>query len=163
MLLGKRPRHQIKRTTSMTEFAFDPSKPSPVEFAVSPPLSESESSAASPPLVISDQRITAAALISPRVTRRHSADYGLASNASHFLKSCCLCERRFIPGHDIYMYRGDSAFCSLECRQKKMSQDERKERMSMAPATAKKAPVSPASRSKAVSTAEGETATRAAV
>ncbi|GMI68660.1 hypothetical protein HRI_000535200 [Hibiscus trionum] len=45
-----------------------------------------------------------------------------------FLRCCCLCKRRLAPGRDIYMYRGDTAFCSLECREEKMKQDERKEK-----------------------------------
>lgn len=32
----------------------------------------------------------------------------------------------------INVYRGDTAFCSLECREKQMKQDERKERLAAA-------------------------------
>ncbi|CAH2067782.1 unnamed protein product [Thlaspi arvense] len=71
-----------------------------------------------------DQRFLA--LVSPRGNlRRHSGDF---SDAGHFLRSCSLCERLLVPGRDIYMYRGDTAFCSSECRQQQMAQDERKEK-----------------------------------
>ncbi|XP_054807621.1 FCS-Like Zinc finger 3-like [Prosopis cineraria] len=46
----------------------------------------------------------------------------------HFLRTCRLCNRRLAPGQDIYMYRGDTAFCSLECREEQMKQDERKDK-----------------------------------
>ncbi|XP_028755132.1 FCS-Like Zinc finger 3 [Neltuma alba] len=46
----------------------------------------------------------------------------------HFLRSCRLCNRRLAAGRDIYMYRGDTAFCSSECREEQMKQDERKDK-----------------------------------
>lgn len=82
-----------------------------------------------------DQRFMAAAAVSPtpsprpRNLRRNSADFN--AETAHFLRACSLCKRRLIPGRDIYMYRGDSAFCSLECRQQQMNQDERKEKCSL--------------------------------
>ncbi|XP_042517010.1 FCS-Like Zinc finger 15 [Macadamia integrifolia] len=33
-----------------------------------------------------------------------------------FLDSCFLCKQKLLPGQDIYMYKGDRAFCSVECR-----------------------------------------------
>ncbi|KAK8977928.1 hypothetical protein V6N11_059557 [Hibiscus sabdariffa] len=54
-----------------------------------------------------------------------------AAAAAPFLRSCWLCNRRLAPGRDIYMYRGDTAFCSLECREKQMKKDERKEKLNM--------------------------------
>lgn len=65
----------------------------------------------------------------PRMHRRNSADF---VETSHFLRVCFLCQRRLVHGHDIYMYRGDSAFCSLECRQQQMVQDERIDKCSVA-------------------------------
>ncbi|WJX33762.1 hypothetical protein P8452_21939 [Trifolium repens] len=50
----------------------------------------------------------------------------------HFLRTCGLCNCRLAPGRDIYMYRGDTAFCSLECREEQMKQDRRKEKWKMA-------------------------------
>ncbi|OWM90252.1 FCS-Like Zinc finger 6-like [Punica granatum] len=61
--------------------------------------------------------------------RRQSAD---CMETDHFLRSCRLCMRRLVPGRDIYMYRGDGAFCSEECRQQQMNDDERKEKCSLA-------------------------------
>ncbi|KAI4383492.1 hypothetical protein MLD38_009325 [Melastoma candidum] len=48
--------------------------------------------------------------------------------AAHFLEACGLCKRRLFPGRDIYMLRGDTAFCSLECREQMMKQEKRKSR-----------------------------------
>ncbi|KAK8597645.1 hypothetical protein V6N13_095045 [Hibiscus sabdariffa] len=46
---------------------------------------------------------------------------------SDFLSCCHLC-RKQLHGRDIYMYRGENAFCSSECRSTQMMMDERKER-----------------------------------
>lgn len=43
-----------------------------------------------------------------------------------FLRACGLCKCRLGPGRETFIYRGDAAFCSLECREKQMHQDERK-------------------------------------
>ncbi|XAR62184.1 hypothetical protein NMG60_11016847 [Bertholletia excelsa] len=116
MSLGKRPRPLMKRTTSMTEFSSD--------------LSIGESSDLY--RHCSEQTVLTAATattISPRNPRRSQADF---VETAHFLRACSLCKRRLVPGRDIYMYRGDSAFCSLECRQQQMNQDESKEKCSLA-------------------------------
>ncbi|XP_028786853.1 FCS-Like Zinc finger 15-like [Neltuma alba] len=56
-----------------------------------------------------------------------------SSSASHrrpdsqvptFLDQCCLCGKRLSPGNDIYMYKGDRAFCSVECRCQQIFMDE---------------------------------------
>ncbi|KAI3930676.1 hypothetical protein MKX01_037122 [Papaver californicum] len=60
--------------------------------------------------------------------RRNSGDFSV--EAAHFLRSCGLCKSRLAPGRDIFMYRGDTAFCSLECRQQQIQQDEKKEKCS---------------------------------
>ncbi|KAK1293871.1 hypothetical protein QJS10_CPA16g01556 [Acorus calamus] len=41
-----------------------------------------------------------------------------------FLDSCFLCKKRLPPGKDVYMYRGDRGFCSVECRCKQIFMDE---------------------------------------
>ncbi|XP_073024456.1 FCS-Like Zinc finger 6-like [Primulina eburnea] len=69
------------------------------------------------------------AAVTPRQQLRNSVGF---VETSHFLRACFLCQRRLVHGHDIYMYRGDSAFCSLECRQQQMVQDERLEKCSVA-------------------------------
>ncbi|XP_010931679.2 uncharacterized protein [Elaeis guineensis] len=43
---------------------------------------------------------------------------------SPFLEFCYLCRKRLQEGKDIYMYRGDRAFCSVECRCKQIFMDE---------------------------------------
>ncbi|XP_048543030.1 FCS-Like Zinc finger 2-like [Triticum urartu] len=42
----------------------------------------------------------------------------------HFLDSCFLCKRSISRDRDIFMYRGDAAFCGEECRQDQMAMDE---------------------------------------
>eukprot|EP00250_Pteridium_aquilinum_P010625 c19523_g1_i1 orf=218-1135(-) len=49
--------------------------------------------------------------------------------AVDFLSKCFLCRRHLALGKDIYMYRGDRAFCSQECRYQQIVVDERKERV----------------------------------
>ncbi|KAF5812107.1 putative Zf-FLZ domain-containing protein [Helianthus annuus] len=44
-----------------------------------------------------------------------------------FLNSCHLCNKR-LHGKDIYMYRGEKAFCSPECRSRQIGMDERPEK-----------------------------------
>ncbi|KAF8011271.1 hypothetical protein BT93_J1779 [Corymbia citriodora subsp. variegata] len=41
-----------------------------------------------------------------------------------FLKSCHLCRKRLSPHEDIYMYRGEQGFCSVECRERQIAIDE---------------------------------------
>lgn len=52
--------------------------------------------------------------------------------AIYFLDACYLCKRSLGPGQDIYMYRGDRAFCSVECRLKQMAMDEQREKIASA-------------------------------
>ncbi|KAK4372332.1 hypothetical protein RND71_007716 [Anisodus tanguticus] len=46
----------------------------------------------------------------------------------HFLDVCSLCQRPLAHNHDIFMYRGDTPFCSQECRQEQIEMDEANER-----------------------------------
>ncbi|XP_057772362.1 FCS-Like Zinc finger 15 [Salvia miltiorrhiza] len=46
------------------------------------------------------------------------------SPASGFLENCFLCRHKLLPGKDIFMYKGDRAFCSVECRCKQIFMDE---------------------------------------
>ncbi|CAL5002315.1 unnamed protein product [Urochloa decumbens] len=70
--------------------------------------------------------------------RRNSADFSAAETAA-FLRACGLCNRRLGPGRDTFMYRGDTAFCSLECRQQHITIEEWKEKCALA-----KPPTAPA-------------------
>ncbi|KAG6435460.1 hypothetical protein SASPL_100334 [Salvia splendens] len=47
-----------------------------------------------------------------------------SSPASGFLDNCFLCRRKLLPGNDIFMYKGDRAFCSVECRYRQIFMDE---------------------------------------
>ncbi|KAD4386200.1 hypothetical protein R6Q59_009450 [Mikania micrantha] len=130
MILGKRHRPPIKRTTSMTEFTLDFTSPVAVPGAGNNNKSQSpydpnhQITVNPPPSTTLDHRYLTTTL-SPRNHRRNSADY---SETPHFLTVCRLCNRRLISGRDIFMYRGDSAFCSFECRQEQMNQDEKKDK-----------------------------------
>ncbi|KAL6548233.1 hypothetical protein OROGR_008654 [Orobanche gracilis] len=46
------------------------------------------------------------------------------SSVSGFLEYCFLCKQKLSPGKDIYMYKGDEAFCSVECRYRQIFMDE---------------------------------------
>ncbi|KAA0036285.1 hypothetical protein IC582_018365 [Cucumis melo] len=130
MLLGKRPRLPIKRTTSMTGIRGDIPD---VEFEEQPSDQNNTGyDLLHHPMPVSVPRNTTAinysALVSPRNLRNQSARDGLSQPPNdHFLRTCGLCKRRLAPGRDIYMYRGDTAFCSSECREKQIKEDERKE------------------------------------
>ncbi|XP_020587404.1 uncharacterized protein LOC110029441 [Phalaenopsis equestris] len=43
--------------------------------------------------------------------------------AADFLSCCYLCRKK-LQGKDIYMYRGEKAFCSMECRYEQIVTDE---------------------------------------
>ncbi|CAN6484739.1 unnamed protein product [Victoria cruziana] len=129
MLLGKRSRPSMRRTTSMTEFELGLEfPPSALEAAVATVTGGQQKQ---------QQRLVAgggdcpSAVVPQRPPRRSSADFLTMEGAAHFLRSCTLCKRRIGPGRDIYMYKGDTAYCSLECRQQQMNMDERKEKCSL--------------------------------
>ncbi|KAE8077350.1 hypothetical protein FH972_015922 [Carpinus fangiana] len=134
MLLGKRPRVPMKRTTSMSEITFDLN--ATVDSAVPPsdPHNQNPFSRQNQPGGVDglDHQRFLQAMVSPKNHRRTAADFSETTTAPHFLRSCSLCKRRLVPGRDIYMYRGDSAFCSLECRQQQMNRDERMDNCSFA-------------------------------
>ncbi|KAG1362094.1 putative FCS-Like Zinc finger 3 [Cocos nucifera] len=46
----------------------------------------------------------------------------------HFLDSCFLCKKPLTGNRDIFMYRGDTPFCSEECRQEQIEMDEAMEK-----------------------------------
>ncbi|CAK9325475.1 unnamed protein product [Citrullus colocynthis] len=117
MSLGKRSRAPMRKTPSMTEITFDLGGSAAEQF---------------PPSLgypTNTQKSGYQQMISPRNYRRHSID--IQENAS-FLRACSLCTRPLVPGRDIYMYRGNRGFCSDECRQKQMKQDEKMERCNLA-------------------------------
>ncbi|KAI3996377.1 hypothetical protein MKX01_026845 [Papaver californicum] len=123
MMLGKRPRVPavFRRTTSITEFSIDLLDVEPIN---------GDDGNNNNYLTV-DQRVLST--ISPRnYTNLRSPLSNSSSQTSHFLRACGLCNRRLAPGRDIYMYRGDTAFCSLECRHQQIIEDEKKEKLSSA-------------------------------
>ncbi|GMH09270.1 hypothetical protein Nepgr_011111 [Nepenthes gracilis] len=48
----------------------------------------------------------------------------------HFLEVCFLCKKPLGDNRDIFMYRGDTPFCSEDCRQEQIDKDEAKEKNS---------------------------------
>ncbi|MBA0681597.1 hypothetical protein Goari_023391 [Gossypium aridum] len=44
--------------------------------------------------------------------------------APAFLEQCFLCKQKLLPAKDIYMYKGDRGFCSVECRCRQILMDE---------------------------------------
>ncbi|XP_075516565.1 FCS-Like Zinc finger 15-like [Primulina tabacum] len=46
------------------------------------------------------------------------------SSTCWFLDHCFLCKQKLLPAKDIYMYKGDRAFCSVECRHRQILMDE---------------------------------------
>nr|GLL19454.1 uncharacterized protein LOC109178519 [Ipomoea trifida] len=137
-MLGKRGRPPFRRTASMTGITFnlgnDVEEGRPPALFVDDgfkALEQGPSSERQAAVVPNgngyDLQYTA--MISPRyyAAWRASGD-GYNIQTADFLRSCGLCSRRLTPGRDIYMYRGDTAFCSQECREQQMKQDERKEK-----------------------------------
>ncbi|CAL9060839.1 unnamed protein product [Musa banksii] len=55
---------------------------------------------------------------SPRFFSVHEA------RRHHFLGSCYLCKKPIAENKDVFMYRGDTPFCSKECRWEQMDMDE---------------------------------------
>ncbi|KVI07316.1 Protein of unknown function DUF581, partial [Cynara cardunculus var. scolymus] len=115
MLLGKRQRPPMKRTTSMTEFTLDLNQKTVVDNSQTP--HDHPSPPISTDATTLDHRFLSATVAS-KIHRRNSADF---METAHFLRACHLCKRRLIPGRDIFMYR-----------EKQMNQDEKKDVCSMA-------------------------------
>ncbi|XP_011017413.1 PREDICTED: uncharacterized protein LOC105120750 [Populus euphratica] len=46
------------------------------------------------------------------------------SQMPHFLEACFLCRKPLGYNSDIFMYRGNTPFCSKECRQEQIEVDE---------------------------------------
>ncbi|RWW16736.1 hypothetical protein BHE74_00011769 [Ensete ventricosum] len=53
-----------------------------------------------------------------------SSSAAASTHDSTFLEQCYLCRIKLLLGEDIYMYRGDRAFCSEECRRRQIVMDE---------------------------------------
>ncbi|URE00828.1 hypothetical protein MUK42_19628 [Musa troglodytarum] len=53
-----------------------------------------------------------------------SSSAAASTHETTFLEQCYLCRIKLLLGEDIYMYRGDRAFCSEECRRRQIVMDE---------------------------------------
>nr|XP_043607443.1 FCS-Like Zinc finger 6-like [Erigeron canadensis] len=138
MILGKRPRPPIKRTTSMTEFTLDIDHIEGGTTTTTTNTNTTTTNNSQHPYDLNnpfnlnipspngtlDHRLLGASVF-PRNHRRNSADH---MERPHFLTICHFCNRKLITGRDIFMYKGDSSFCSFECRQQQMTQDEKKDK-----------------------------------
>ncbi|XP_045832627.1 FCS-Like Zinc finger 3-like [Trifolium pratense] len=67
-------------------------------------------------------------LSSPRSGARRFYDTRFEDHQPHFLEACSLCNKSLGDNKDIFMYRGDTPFCSEECRQEQIEIDELKEK-----------------------------------
>ncbi|XP_074569216.1 FCS-Like Zinc finger 7-like [Curcuma longa] len=134
MLLGKRSSPPMKRTASSMEFPagvlFDVEAPQPVvqDGSISGQLFDlrwgaEEVGQRSPSRY-------AGSMPSPRGRLGGAVDFSGLPGTESFLRACGLCNRSLGPGRDAYIYRGEIAFCSLECRQQRINLDERKEKRS---------------------------------
>ncbi|KAL6605926.1 hypothetical protein ACP70R_041579 [Stipagrostis hirtigluma subsp. patula] len=118
----KRPRNSensLRRTTSLSELA-----PPPEQGRQRSRPARGGSAAAPAP--------TAAMAVGTGwgavpMQRRHSGDFAVTETAA-FLQACGICHRRLGPGRDTFIYMGEVAFCSHECRQQQMNLDELKEK-----------------------------------
>ncbi|XP_004502441.1 FCS-Like Zinc finger 7 [Cicer arietinum] len=125
LLVGKRPRPSVmRRTTSISGDMSMDLEPHHEELLIS----HSHHQGTHGGLTVPDHTKTVS-LIFPSTTNTnnhnplHTAH--AIHNTPHFLLTCALCNCRLPPARDIYMYRGDTAFCSLECREQQMKQDRR--------------------------------------
>ncbi|KAK8538198.1 hypothetical protein V6N13_096020 [Hibiscus sabdariffa] len=64
---------------------------------------------------------------SPRFARFYDARFEDVKQP-HFLDACFLCKKPLGVDRDIFMYRGDTPFCSEDCRQEQIDIDEAKEK-----------------------------------
>ncbi|XP_040381198.1 FCS-Like Zinc finger 6-like [Oryza brachyantha] len=119
--LGKRHRNSsssMRRTTSMSGFAVadeEEQPPPPQQGICRQPARAARSGGRGGPGW------------GAAMQRRHSGDFAVAETAA-FLKACGICNRRLGPGRDTFIYMGEVAFCSHECRQQQMNIDELKEK-----------------------------------
>ncbi|CAL5055244.1 unnamed protein product [Urochloa decumbens] len=76
---------------------------------------------------------------SPRPRRAsRDADADAGELRHHYLEACFRCGRHLGGNKDIFMYRGDTPFCSEDCRQQQIEADEAREKRSRQPAAGKR-------------------------
>ncbi|KAL5724218.1 hypothetical protein ACHQM5_007504 [Ranunculus cassubicifolius] len=64
---------------------------------------------------------------SPRSTRFYESRCK-EPQLPHFLEACYLCKKPLSDNRDIFMYRGDTPFCSEDCREEQIEIDEANEK-----------------------------------
>lgn len=105
MLLGKRPRPPMRRTTSMSEFTFDvvPTEPpaQPTHDQAGFFHADRQHPGGAPEGCLYYPRLFPG-VASPRNRWRNSDGF---VETAHFLRACGFCRRRLATGIDIYMYR----------------------------------------------------------
>ncbi|KAL5209812.1 hypothetical protein ABZP36_005435 [Zizania latifolia] len=52
---------------------------------------------------------------------------GLVAGSLGFLKCCYCCHKKLDAAMDVFVYKGEQAFCSAECRCQQMAREERRE------------------------------------
>ncbi|KAL6861436.1 hypothetical protein ACP4OV_017136 [Aristida adscensionis] len=78
----------------------------------------------------------------------------------HFLDACFLCQRDITSDRHIFMYRGDAAFCSDECRKEQMEMDSALKAVARRHRMLRRTASSPASAPAAAAAAPGAMARR---
>ncbi|KAI3743868.1 hypothetical protein L1987_39177 [Smallanthus sonchifolius] len=58
----------------------------------------------------------------------YDALFYAGSEEPHYLEACTLCSKPLGHNSDIFMYRGNTPYCSEECRQEQIENDEARER-----------------------------------
>ncbi|KQK01885.1 uncharacterized protein LOC100845407 [Brachypodium distachyon] len=114
-MLGKRQRSLLmRRTTSMA------SMPS------APKQGRQEGGAAGPSSSVSAGAVggTGPAVGGAPSPWRADARNLAGVKTAAFLMACGLCSKDLGPGKDTYIYRGEVAFCSHECRERQIEKDE---------------------------------------
>ncbi|CAN8328621.1 unnamed protein product [Cochlearia groenlandica] len=114
MLIGNRRRQQMQRTTSIKRFTVEADDHHDVAMAV---VDDGDHTY--------DERFLS--MFSPENQQsQRKEDVKSPSSTSSFLGKCGFCKLRLAPGRDIYMYKGDAAFCSVECREQQIDHDQGK-------------------------------------
>ncbi|MED6111627.1 hypothetical protein PIB30_053977 [Stylosanthes scabra] len=67
-------------------------------------------------------------LSSPRSNMFYHAGFEDHYEQPYFLQACFLCKKPLAQNRDIFMYRGNTPFCSKECRQEQIEMDKTKEK-----------------------------------
>ncbi|XP_030524045.2 FCS-Like Zinc finger 17-like [Rhodamnia argentea] len=80
------------------------------------------------PHIVVQSRVTASLRRHVKSRSQARSQSGSDLEYSCFLQTCSLCHKKLSPDHDIYMYRGDEGYCSVECRGRRIVMDEMKER-----------------------------------